>query len=83
MAVDVLIDDAGHLIEAAKHGPKCFRCGELITEFDQVRIVTVRVNDEPLPVWMHADRAKPSELWVPERPEGMASCVVIDGRSAQ
>lgn len=49
----------GQLIEVAKNDPECFKCHESITELDEVRIVTVRVDGEPVNVWVHADHARP------------------------
>lgn len=46
-------------LEAARNSPECFKCRKPITEFDEVRVVTVRVDDKPINVWVHADHAKP------------------------
>lgn len=48
------------LIEDARNSPECFKCREPITEFSEVRIVTVRVDGEPKNVWAHAAHAKPN-----------------------
>lgn len=45
-------------LEAARNCPECFKCQEPITEFNEVRVVTVRVDGEPRNVWVHADHAK-------------------------
>lgn len=55
-----LIEQLEQIIEEARSGPECFKCHEPIAELDQVRIVTVRVDDEPLSVWVHADHAAPN-----------------------
>lgn len=47
------------IIEAASNNPECFKCRNPITDLDQVRIITVRIEDEPVEVWVHADHAKP------------------------
>lgn len=52
-------DDIEQFLEAARNGPECFKCGEPITEFNEVRVVTVRVDGEPKDVWVHAAHAKP------------------------
>lgn len=46
-------------IQAAQNDPECFKCHEPITDFREVRIVTVRIDDKPVDVWVHADHAKP------------------------
>lgn len=60
------IEQIEQLLEEAKNGPECFKCREPITEFSQVRVVTVRVDGEPRDVWVHADHAKPD--WVSTGP---------------
>jgi hypothetical protein len=50
------------LLEAAKSDPECFKCQEPITEFNEVRVITVWVDGERMDVWAHADHAKPD--WV-------------------
>lgn len=52
-------------LEAARDCPECFKCHEPITEFNEVRVVTVRIDGEPRNVWVHADHAKPD--WVSRR----------------
>lgn len=47
-------------LEAASNGPECFKCREPITAFNEVRVITVRIDGEPKSVWVHADHAKPS-----------------------
>lgn len=47
------------VIEGAKNSPECFKCEEPITEFSEVRIVTVRVDGEAMNVWVHAEHANP------------------------
>jgi len=41
------------------NGPECFKCHEPIADFREVRIVTVRIDDKPASVWMHANHANP------------------------
>ena len=41
-------------LEEARNGPECFKCREPITEFNEVRVVTVRIDGKPKDVWMHA-----------------------------
>jgi hypothetical protein len=48
-------------LEAARNGPECFKCQKPITEVDEVRVVTVRVDGERKDVWVHAGHAKPSQ----------------------
>lgn len=48
------IDD---LIKAAKDNPECFKCHEPITEFGEVRIVTVWADGVRRDVWVHASHA--------------------------
>lgn len=47
------------LIAEAQNNPECFKCREPIKEFSEVRVVTVRVNDEARDVWVHAAHAAP------------------------
>jgi len=61
------------LIEEARSSPECFKCHEPITEFSEVRIVTVRVDGDPLNVWVHADHVNPE--W---RPVSHPSCETCD-----
>lgn len=49
----------GQLIAEAMNGPECFKCHEPITDFREVRIVTVRIDDKPVNVWVHDAHAKP------------------------
>lgn len=49
-------------LEEARNAPECFKCRDPITEFNEVRVVTVRVDGEPRDVWVHADHAPPD--WV-------------------
>ena len=49
-------------LEAARNSPECFKCQEPITEFNEVRVVTVRVDGERKDVWVHAAHAAPD--WV-------------------
>ncbi|MEE3066597.1 MAG: hypothetical protein VYA67_22090 [Actinomycetota bacterium] len=46
-------------LEAARNDPECFKCHEPITEFSEVRVITVRVDGEPRNVWVHAAHAQP------------------------
>lgn len=54
------VDRIEQFLEAAKNGPECFKCRQPITDFNEVRVVTVRIDGEPRDVWVHADHAKPS-----------------------
>lgn len=54
------LDSVEQLIEDAKNAPECFKCREPITEFEDVRIVIIRVDGEPRNVWVHAEHAKPT-----------------------
>ncbi|WP_141659135.1 hypothetical protein [Mycobacterium europaeum] len=47
------------IIDAANDDPECFKCGEPITDLNDVRIITVRVEGDPVEVWCHADHASP------------------------
>ena len=58
------MDSIEQLIEAARSNPKCFKCHEPITDFNEVRIITVRVLNEPRDVWVHAAHADPSYPFV-------------------
>lgn len=49
-------------LEAARNNPECFKCREPITEFSEVRVVTVRVGDEARDVWVHATHATSERL---------------------
>lgn len=53
------MNEIEQLIEDARSGPECFKCGEPITEFSEVRVVTVRVDGKPREVWAHAAHAEP------------------------
>lgn len=54
-----MFDAIDQIIEAASSSPECFKCGEPITELNNVRIVTVRIDDKPVSVWVHAAHAAP------------------------
>jgi len=51
--------DVERFLDEARSGPECFKCQEPITEFNEVRVVTVRVDGEPISVWVHAAHANP------------------------
>lgn len=52
-------EDVEQVIEAARAQPECFKCREPITELEDVRIITVRVDGEPIQVWAHAAHSTP------------------------
>jgi hypothetical protein len=56
-----VFDAVGQLIAEARDSPKCFKCGESITQFNEVRIVAVRVDGKPVSKWAHAVCAKPGD----------------------
>ena len=49
------------IITEARNGPECFKCEKPITEFGEVRIVTVWIDGERKDVWAHAAHAKPGK----------------------
>jgi len=49
------------IIADANNDPECIKCQRPITELDQVRIVTVRIDDKPINVWVHAAHSKPGK----------------------
>lgn len=54
------MDAIERLLEAARNAPECFKCREPITDFNEVRIVTIRVLNETKDVWVHAAHADPT-----------------------
>lgn len=44
--------------EQMNERPECFECHEPILEFNDLRIVTIRVDGKPRNVWVHADHVK-------------------------
>lgn len=53
------MDAIEQFLEAARNNPECFKCREPITEFNEVRVVTVRIDGEARDVWVHAAHAAP------------------------
>jgi hypothetical protein len=47
------------IIEAASNNPECFKCREPITDLNEVRIITVRIDGKRKEVWAHAAHANP------------------------
>lgn len=54
-----MITSAEQVIEAASNNPECFKCRQPITDLNEVRIITVRIEGKPVDVWAHAAHAKP------------------------
>lgn len=48
------MESVEQLIEDAKNDPECYKCRRPITELSDARIVTVRVDGNPMDVWVHA-----------------------------
>lgn len=59
LRVSDALSGVGQVIAEAMNGPECFKCQEPITDFREVRIVTVRIDDKPVNVWVHDAHAKP------------------------
>jgi len=59
---DFSLINVERILEAAKNSPECFKCRKPITEFKEVRIVTVRNHEdkESKDVWVHAAHADPN-----------------------
>lgn len=50
LRVSDALSGVGQVIAEAMNGPECFKCNEPITDFREVRIVTVRIADKPASV---------------------------------
>lgn len=60
VGMDNLSGGVERVIEDANNAPECFKCQRPITELNQVRTVTVRIDGKPVSVWVHADHSKPN-----------------------
>ena len=59
--IDDLFRGVEQLVEDANNDPECIKCQKPITELDQVRIVIVRIDGEPVSAWVHAKHSKPGD----------------------